>query len=229
MVVTTHQPLFLPWPGFFCKALRADVLVLLDRVQFPRGAGWMRRNRVKSDQGDHWLRVPVWKTGRGLQVIKDVEICDESDWRARHLRSLRELYAHAPYLSSHLPALEDIYARRHRSLFGFNLDLIRYLWAELRMPGTLRLQSELDVTGGGTDLLVNVCRAMRAETYLALTVSEKHLDRQKFRDGMIELALLKFHPPVYPQLWGAFRYNLSTLDLLLNCGPKARDIVASSQ
>jgi hypothetical protein len=41
----------------------------------------------------------------------------------------------------------------------------------------------------------------------------------------IELALRKFRPPVYPQLWGDFRYNLSTLDLLLNCGPKARDII----
>jgi hypothetical protein len=225
MVVTTHQPIFLPWPGFFYKALRADALVLLDRVQFPKGRGWMHRNCVKSDQGDHWLRVPVWKARRGLQVIEDVEICDESDWRTRHLRGLRELYAHAPYLESHLPALEEIYARSHRSLLAFNLDLIRYLWGALGMPGALRLQSELEVTGSGTDLLANVCQAMKAETYLALTVSEKYLDRQKLRDRKIDLALAKFYPPVYPQLWGEFRYNLSALDLLLNCGPKARDMM----
>lgn len=226
MVVTTHQPIFLPWPGFFYKALRADVLVLLDQVQFPKGRGWMHRNRVKSDQGDHWLRVPVWKAGRGLQIIKDVEICNERDWRTRHLRSVRELYANAPYLHSHLPALDDIYARHHRFLLAFNMDLIRYLWRALEMPGALRLQSELAVTGSGTDLLANVCDAMKAETYLAPTASEKYLDQQQLRDRKIELVLVKFHPPVYPQLWGAFRYNLSTLDLLLNCGPKARDIVA---
>jgi hypothetical protein len=226
MVITTHQPIFLPWPGLFYKALRADALVLLDRVQFPTGRGWMHRNRVKSDQGDHWLRVPVWKTGRGLQEIKDVEICDETDWRSRHLRSVRELYADAPYLSDHLSALGEIYARRHRSLLAFNLDLIRYLWGALRMSGTLRLQSELDVTGSGTDLLGNVCEAMNADTYLAPTVSEKYLERQKLHDRNIEVAFVKFHPPVYPQLWGAFRYNLSALDLLFNCGPKARDIVA---
>jgi hypothetical protein len=28
-----------------------------------------------------------------------------------------------------------------------------------------------------------------------------------------------------PQLWGNFRYNVSTFDLLLTCGPKARDII----
>lgn len=107
-------------PGFFYKALRADALVLLDRVRFPTGRGWMHRNRVKSDQGDHWLRVPVWKAGRGIQVIADVEICNERDWRARQLRSLRELYAHAPSLQSYLPALEEIYARGHRSLLALN-------------------------------------------------------------------------------------------------------------
>jgi hypothetical protein len=41
----------------------------------------------------------------------------------------------------------------------------------------------------------------------------------------IEITRSNFRPPVYPQLWGDFIYNLSTLDLLLNCGPKSRDIV----
>ena len=43
----------------------------------------------------------------------------------------------------------------------------------------------------------------------------------------IGLARAKFRPPVYPQLWGDFRYNVSTLDMVLNCGPKARDIIAA--
>jgi hypothetical protein len=49
MLAVTHQPIVLPWPGFFCKALRADALVLLDRVQCPLRRGWMHRNRLKSD------------------------------------------------------------------------------------------------------------------------------------------------------------------------------------
>lgn len=227
MVATTHQPIFLPWPGFFYKALQADVLVLLDRVQFPQGRGWMHRNRLKSDQGDHWLRVPIRKAGRGTQIVADVEMCDETNWRGRHLRSVRELYAHAPYLRSHLPSLEEIYARGQRTLLAFNVDLIRYLWRVLEMPGMLRLQSELDVAGRGTDLLANVCQAVKADTYVALTVAKKYLEPQTLRARGVELALAKFRPPIYPQLWGDFRYNLSMLDVMLNCGPKARDLIAS--
>jgi hypothetical protein len=227
MVATTHQPIFLPWPGFFHKALCADVLVLLDQVQFPQGRSWMYRNRLKSDQGDHWLRVPIRRAGRGTQIVADVEMYDESNWRGRHLRSIRELYAHAPYRRAHLPALEEVYARRQRTLVAFNVDLIRYLWRALEMPGTLRLQSELGVTGGGTDLLANVCEALKAERYVALTVAKKYLEPETLRARGIELILAKFHPPVYPQLWGDFRYNLSTLDVVLNCGPKTRDLIVS--
>ena len=225
MVVTTHQPIFLPWPGFFYKALHADALVLLDRVQFPRGRGWLHRNRLKSDQGDHWLRVPIRKAGRGTQLVADVEICDNTDWRSRHLRSVRELYAHAPYLQPHLTALEEIYRRRHRTLAALNVDLIRYLWLALEVPAQLYLQSELGVGGRGADLLVKVCEALRANTYLASTVAAKYVDPQTLGTRGIELTFTKFRPPVYPQLWGDFRYNVSTLDLVLNCGPKTTDIV----
>jgi hypothetical protein len=226
MVVATHQPIFLPWPGLFYKALQADALVLLDCVQFPQGRGWLHRNRLKSDQGDHWLRVPIRRSGRGTQPIGEVEICDDIDWRTRHLRSIRELYAHAPSLQPHLTALEAIYGRRHRTLAAFNVDLIRHLWDALAVPTTLYLQSELGVGGRGADLLANTCEALKADTYLALTVAAKYIDPQALRARHIALVLVKFRPPVYPQLWGDFRYNLSTLDLMLNCGPKARDIIA---
>jgi hypothetical protein len=225
MVISTHQPIFLPWPGFFYKALHTDALVLLDRVQFPQGRGWLHRNRLKSDQGDHWLRVPIWKSGRGTQVIGDVEICEDTDWRTRHLRSVRELYAHAPYLQLHLTAIEEIYARRHRTLAALNLDLIRHLWAALEVPAKLYVQSELGTGGQGADLLANVCEALSAKTYLALTAAARYIDPQKLSARRIELTVAKFRPPVYPQLWGDFRYNVSTLDLVLNCGPKARDII----
>ncbi len=226
MIVTTHQPIFLPWPAFFYKALRADVMVLLDRVQFPRGRGWMTRNRIKSDQGELWLRVPVWKAGKGRQRICDVTICDERPWRRKHVYSLREQYAHAPYRDDYLPPIEAVYARHHDLLVELNLDLIRWAWNALGIQSRLVLQSELGVSGTGTDLLVALCRSLRAETYLTLPFVEKYLDLARFQASGITVRLAHFRPPIYPQLWGAFRYNLSTVDLLLTCGPKSLDLIA---
>jgi hypothetical protein len=228
MTVTTHQPIFLPWPGFFYKMMHADTMVLLDRVQFPLGRSWMTRNRVKSDKGELWLRVPVRRSRRGVQIIGDVELCDDTNWRGKHLRSIRDQYANAPYLDAHLPGIESVYARGHRRLVDLNLDLIRYVRDALGLECRLELQSDIGAADGGTDLLVSICRRRSADTYVSLPIVEKHLDAERFRAVGIELLFVRFNPPVYPQLWGDFRYNLSALDLLLNCGPGATDILGRS-
>jgi hypothetical protein len=228
MIVTTHQPIFLPWPGFFYKALCADTMVLLDDVQFPQGRGWMNRNRVKCDQGELWLTVPVWKKGKGKQLIRDVEICYEADWRRRHMRTLRQCYANAPYREHYLPAIESLYARRYPRLSDFNIDLIRLLWDALGIPCRLLVQSQLGVSGRGTDLLIGISRALNADAYVTLPLVEKHLDTQRFAASGVELLFEAFKPPIYPQLWGEFRFNLSTLDLLLSCGPQSLHIVAQA-
>jgi hypothetical protein len=57
---------------------------------------------------------------------------------------------------------------------------------------------------------------------------EKHIDPGEMKPHGIDLVFANFHPPVYPQLWGEFVYNLSTLDLLFNCGPKSGEIVKNA-
>ncbi len=229
MILTTHQPIFLPWPGFFYKALHADVMVLLDDVQFPLGRGWMTRNRLKCSQGELWFSVPVWRKGRGLQTIREVALFNEIAWRRKHLLSIRQSYTNAPYLGNYLPGVISAYTREHQRLLDFNVDLIRFLWNALGIKSRLLLQSEVGVAGNGTDLLISLCRALNADHYVTLPPVEKYLDEHTFQASGIELSFARFRPPMYPQLWGDFRYNLSALDMLLNCGPKSLEIIACSQ
>ncbi|MDK1025240.1 MAG: WbqC family protein [Gammaproteobacteria bacterium] len=228
MIITANQPVFLPWSGFFSKANRVDAMVLLDVVQYPQGRSWMARNRFKSDKGEMWLTVPVMKRGRGKQIIRDVEICNESDWQFKHVQGLRHQYARAPYRDDYLPIVESIITHNHARLVSLNLDLIRFLYNALGVGSRLVLQSELGITGKGTDLLVSICQALNADNYLALPSAARYLDSRKFDSNGLDLSFVHFRPRAYPQLWGDFRYNLSALDLLLNCGPKSLDIIARS-
>lgn len=226
MTVTTHQPIFLPWPGFFVKALKADCIVVLDNVQFPRGRGWVNRNRLKNQNGELWLTVPVWKKGRGLQMIREVEICYETDWQRKHLQSIWQSYANAPYIKEYYPLVESIYNENHTMLIDFNLKIIRFHWEALALKTELYLQSDLGVTGNGTDLIINICKHLKAETYVTLPIVEKYLDVSKMNQCGIQIRFVRYDPPIYPQLWGDFIYNLSTLDMLLNCGKKSREITS---
>ena len=225
VIVATHQPIFLPWPGLFYKALHADVMVLLDDVQFPRGRGWMTRNRLKSPQGELWLRVPVHRKGRGKQRIGEVELLESQDWRRIHLESIVQHYANAPYLPDHLPRIRAAYEKERRLLVELNLELIRLLWEGLGLRTKLLTQSELGVTGGKTQLLADVCRAVGGDRYVSLSPAEKYIEPTLFASAGIGVDFLHFRPPLYPQLWGWGIYNLSALDLLLNCGPRSLDII----
>jgi hypothetical protein len=228
MVIATHQPIFLPWPGFFHKAIHADCMVLLDDVQFPRGTTWLNRNRLKNEQGELRLTVPVLKKGRGLQAIRHVEIHDGVDWRKKHLGGIRQNYVHAPYFATYAEAIEAIYAKGHSLLVDLNIDLIHFLKGALAVATTLVRQSKIGVAGQGTELLIAICEQMGAKQYLTFPMVDKHIEIDKMKARGIDVVHARFHPPIYPQLWGDFIYNLSTLDLLFNCGPKAREIVAGA-
>jgi hypothetical protein len=229
MVVSANQPYFCPFPGFFYKALLSHVLVILDAVQFPQSTTWVSRNRFKNDQGSLWLTIPVWKKGLGLQNIDQVRICYERGWPRKHLESLKSAYSNAPYLKDHLSFVEEMFSSKFAKLVDLNLTVIRYLMNFLQMDTRLVLLSDLGVKGRGTQLLVEVCKALGASTFLVQSQAQKYLDAKLFQEDGVELRSFRYLPPIYPQLWGDFLANLSTFDLIFNCGPKAHDILIHHQ
>ena len=219
MIVSTYRPYFAPFPGFFQKAMLSDALVLLDSVQFPLGTTWVNRNRFKNDQGTYWMTVPVWKRGLGLQRINEVKIYRERSWARKHLAGLKAAYAKAPFFEEHEPFLENLFSGVPEMLLDLNLMIIRYIMAILEIPARLVLLSDLHITEKEPDLSAAVCRKLKATCFLAQASAGKYLSGELFDREDIELRFFRPRPVVYPQLWGPFIGNLSTLDLLFDCGP----------
>lgn len=225
MIVSAHQPYFCPYPGYFAKAMRSDVFVILDAVQFPRGGTWITRNRFKNDCGTFWMSVPVWKKGRGTQKIDEVMICAEGRWRRKHIDSIKAAYGHAPYLDDHLPVFEKAFRDDRRLIADLDTEMIIHVLTYLGIPAKVVLLSGLGVRGTGTGLLTAVCRELGASEFLAFSPARKYLHEGLFREAGIDISYLSPRPVVYPQLWGEFIPNLSIFDLLLNCGKKAYEII----
>jgi len=225
VIVACHQPNFLPWTGFFYKALLADLVVLLDNVQFARGFTWVNRNRLKCDQGELWLTVPVKKRGRGLQKINDVEVVDEGNWPRRFFQGISQNYTHAPYFNEHRAFLKDLMQVRWEKLVDLNVAAIHYLAGSLGIGNKIVLQSSLQIQSQSSELLVKIAKETGADVYLAPLVTKKYVDENLFAQQGITIQFFQFIPPVYPQLWGEFIYNLSALDLLLNCGGKSLEVI----
>ena len=225
MIISTSRPYFAAFPGFFSRIYHSDVFIILDTVQFPRGTTWITRNRFKNDQGTLWMTVPVWKKGLGLQKLNEVRICHDSHLQTKHLKSLQQAYGNAPYFSEHLPFLSYIFSDSQERLLDFNMAIFRHLMLYMGVDTEVRLLSELKISSKGERLLVDVCRFFNASSYLAPSAASNYLNPRLFEKAGIELALHKYKPCVYPQLWSSFLPDLSAFDLIFNCGPRARAIM----
>ncbi|MBW2127362.1 MAG: WbqC family protein [Deltaproteobacteria bacterium] len=166
-IISAHQPYFAPYAGFFEKAMRSDVLVIMDAVQFPRGTTWLTRNRFKNDQGTLWLTIPVWKKGLGLQKINEVKICYEGHWQKKHMASLSSAYANAPFFEDHRSFLEKIFSEQMSSLLELNMRIIRYVLAQLAIETHIVTLSELGIEAKEPELsIISLPKAQQENTWI---------------------------------------------------------------
>src|SRR5262245_59414656 len=140
------QPSYLPWLGFFDQVKRSDVFVFYDDVQFDKH-GWRNRNRVKTARGPVWLTVPVLHSGRTGQRIDEVEVDHRVPWARKHLRTIREAYAHAPFLDTYLPQLADLLERDWTLLVELDIALARLMCGWFGLERTMYRSSQLGIGG----------------------------------------------------------------------------------
>ena len=225
MIISTNQPYFAPYPGFFFKAHLSDYFVILDDVQFPRKTTWITRNRFKNDQGTLWMTIPVWKKGLGMQKISEVRICHTGNWKKKYLRSLQNAYSNAPFFLDHFGLMERVFSLQYDSLLGLNMDIINYTLDYLKIETRIVLMSELGVSGKGTPLTIDICKSLGTTQFLVQSSALSYYEPAQFDSEGLEIVAFKKPEYLYPQMWGDFIANLSILDMMFTCGAKARNIV----
>ena len=221
MLVTIHQPHYLPWLGYLQRMAQADLFILLDHVQFERG-NYQNRTQVRVNGAAHWLTVPLQQRSQKERIV-DKTIDASQDWAATHFETLRRAYG-----SGVTAPLKQIYETRWQRLADLNAVLLDFLRDAFHIRTPLVNSSELDVAGAKSELVLNLCQAVGADALLVgLGGSRAYLDRAAFTRAGIGLVFQEFHHPVYPQRGPApFIAGLSALDLLFNCGP--RELTAHS-
>jgi hypothetical protein len=219
------QPGYLPWLGYFDLLNKADVFVHYDDVQFDKH-GWRNRNRVKGPKGAIWLTVPVLHSRRTGQSILDVEIDDRQDWRRKHLSTVSQHYARAPFIHTILPRLRDIIERPWARIVDLDLALIDWLAAEIGITTPHHRTSRLDIGGDRNERLVNLCHRFGATRYLSGNAAQDYLDEARFAAAGIEVVWHNYSHPTYAQQHGGFVPYLSALDLVLNVGEKSLSVLS---
>ena len=87
MILTAHQPVYLPWLGLFHKIALADAFCYFDNVQY-QIKDFNGRNKIKTINGPIWLTVPVKSKGYRDKKINDIEIDNSQDWSKKHWKTM---------------------------------------------------------------------------------------------------------------------------------------------
>ena len=136
-------------------------------------------------------------------------------------------YQAAPYYGQYAAELKDIFDAKWDKLVDLNLTLLEFCRSALGIETPVLRSSDLPVTGMKSDIVLNLCKAVGADTYLAGMGGSRHyLDLQAFQEAGIKVVFQEFAHPRYPQIpGGGFTDGLSALDLLFNCGPHGRKLL----
>lgn len=225
--VVIHQPDFVPHLGFFDRFTKADLYVVLDHVQFVNGSSraWTHRDKVKTPQGEKWLTISTKKAPRDTPINK-IELSTSVDWRRKNIQLLESIYNEAEYFSEIMPEVKKLYLIECNSLSEFNIKSIEMLMDMLDVRVPFVLSSEMQLVSSKNELLISILEEVNASHYLSGTGARGYMDVEKFKAAGIEVIWQEYTHPVYPQLFGNFIPQLSSLDLLFNCGiDKSREIL----
>jgi hypothetical protein len=161
------------------------------------------------------------------QPMNTVEIDYSQGWQKRYLKTIEQNYCQTPHFKTIYPTIYEIIVEQYNNLAQLNIQLLTYILWSVGYKGEVILASDLGLNPNlkATDLLVEICKKVGADTYLSGISGKDYLELENFGD--IKVKFQQFFHPWYYHNHGEFIPCLSSLDLLMNYGSEVQCILNS--
>lgn len=221
-IVAITQPDFFPWMGSFDKFVKSNVFVFLDNVtNRPSDGIWTKRVKIIVSGEAKWLSIPLKKSELQFVPINEMEIDPSSNYIKKHLTTIENNYKKAPYFKEVFPLIEKFYNKTDLKIANRNISFFLDVMKKLEINREYYLSSEMKVEGKHNELLINIVKATKGNSYIYGQGSLSYLDYELWEKNQIELLFQKFNHPTYPQInTKEFIPGLSIIDVLFNIGFK---------
>ena len=223
VILTAHQPVYLPWLGLFHKIALADIFCVFDIVQYQR-KDFNNRNKIKTSSGDLWLTVPVKSSGRFDCLITDIEIVN-NEWNKKHLKSIELNYKKTPYFDQYYYDLKKILDTSYQYLVDLNFDILVYLLNALNIDTKTVKASDYLFKGAKSELVLDMCIQLNADIYIFGENGKDYANIDTFISAGVSPYFQSYNHPVYNQIKGKFMPYMSVFDLLFNEGQNSKNIL----
>jgi len=219
MIISIHQPNYIPWIGYFHKIAHSDRFVIFDDIQFPRGKDFIFRNKIKTENGSKWLSIPI-KNKSKLVNINDVEINNDVEWSKKHINSIYSNYHKTEFFEDYFEKIECILNKKWKLLIDLNWEINTKILELLQINTKIVRSSNMNVKEIGTMKILKIIQKLEGDTYLTGwgPGSRRYIEgnEKNFSEAGINIKLQKITIPEYKQYFTGFIPNLSILDMLFN-------------
>lgn len=226
-MISIHQSQFLPWLPYFYKALKSDIFVILDDVQYQKN-GVQNRNQIKTSRGAQWLTVPV-SVSLGDSINK-TRVADKKIGETIN-NTIANNYKRATYFEKVYGAVEPIFKKDIDTLHVLNNELLSAILSLMGVSAKIQYSSNLSTTQTKDDLVLEIIQHFGETEYISGQGALDYMDLEKFKKAGVSVYVSEFHYQEYPQLWNkqvGFVPNLSIIDLLCNHNDGAYDYIMSN-
>jgi hypothetical protein len=188
---------YLPPVEYFQKINRAESIYLEKHEHYVKQS-YRNRCRVFGANGVLPLSIPVIHV-HDKEIITEKKISYTESWQQQHWRTIESAYRNSPYFIYYADALEPIYQKKHEFLFDFNLALLQFLLHSFKISREINFTESFHKVGLEGDYRYSIGPKNKTE---------------------------ESNFTAYSQLFGdkyGFKANLSSIDLLFNVGPYAKE------
>lgn len=229
MIITCVQPCFIPWVGYFEQMLLGEVFIYLDDVQYTK-KDWRNRNRLLSPNGVKNVYVPISNASRDI-LINEAAISYSENWEDRLLNQLLNWYKKAPFYSEVISLFEPIILSKHDLLVDLNYQLnqsiLDYLESDTRIE---RASSVPKSTDSKNERVIELCEAFNGTLLYDGKSAASFIDLDLFKSNEIDVIFQDYQHEPYNQLFtDSFEPYLSIVDLLMNQGKRAKEIILNNK
>lgn len=190
--------MYLPPIAFFQEAQK-HAEICIDIGEFYQKQSYRNRCIILSANGVESLIIPIQHTHSNQKLRMHEVLTEESQWLRRHWHSIRSAYGKSPYFMYYKDALESIYTSSFPiSLVDFNKQLLLLLFRYFKLKTTIQW----------------------SENYIEFVPQEMDFRMLYSPKRTIDSSAFQLYTQNFSDRFG-FQSNLSSLDLLMQCGPAA--------
>lgn len=215
MILSAHQPAYLPWLPLLDLIAQSDVFVVLDAVQFEKGS-FVNRNKILLNGKEHWLTIPVHAHDKS--TIADTKIDWEQPWLRKHCESVKHAYGKSSSLESWLKHIETLAECRH--LGPLAIRDLEFWCKQFGITTPIKMMPLKKRKPGGTELILDLMADFKADTYLAGPLFKNYVNEELWQSSPYSWITHKVSPALeaLPPL-SALHYWMTGIDNPFSSSP----------